>query len=316
MVASLGGWTVPTVVYATGRDFEDTTPGPALLDVMGAALAEARLARAFLQGPPAGADRAGEGRVTAAPHRCDWADSSETMRRYHDDEWGVPSHDERHLFEMLILEGAQAGLSWSTILNKRENYRRAFAGFDPRRVSRFGDDKIARLLEDPGIVRNRLKVRGTVTNARAVLAIEDEHGSFDAYLWAWVDGQAGGQPAPIDGRRSGPFRTVGPPVQGPQTARAHLRRVDHRLLLPAVGGGRRRPSGHLPEQAVEETGPVRLDRSRLRGPDGPSRARRAGHPAPPPRGRCGARLFRGGRPARWSFPSTRSSRRNRPTCNG
>ncbi len=111
------------------------------------------------------------------------------MRRYHDDEWGVPSHDESHLFEMLILEGAQAGLSWSTILNKRDNYRRAFAGFDPRRVSRFGDDKITRLLDDPGIVRNRLKVRGTVTNARAVLAIEDEHGSFDDYLWAWVDGR-------------------------------------------------------------------------------------------------------------------------------
>ncbi len=127
--------------------------------------------------------------MTVAPHRCDWADSSEIMRRYHDDEWGVPSHDENHLFEMLILEGAQAGLSWSTILNKRDNYRRAFAGFDPRRVSRFGEDKIARLLEDPGIVRNRLKVRGTVTNARAVLAIEDDHGSFDDYLWAWVDGK-------------------------------------------------------------------------------------------------------------------------------
>ena len=111
------------------------------------------------------------------------------MRRYHDDEWGVPSHDESHLFEMLILEGAQAGLSWSTILNKRDNYRRAFAGFDPRRVARFGEDKIARLLDDPGIVRNRLKVRGTVTNARAVLAIEEEHGSFDDYLWAWVDGK-------------------------------------------------------------------------------------------------------------------------------
>lgn len=127
--------------------------------------------------------------MTVTPHRCDWADSSEIMGRYHDDEWGVPSHDERHLFEMLILEGAQAGLSWSTILNKRENYRRAFAGFDPRRVSRFGDDKITRLLADPGIVRNRLKVRGTVTNARAVLAIDDEHGSFDAYLWHWVDGR-------------------------------------------------------------------------------------------------------------------------------
>jgi DNA-3-methyladenine glycosylase I len=110
------------------------------------------------------------------------------MRRYHDEEWGVPSHDDRHLFEMLILEGAQAGLSWATILNKRDNYRKAFAGFDRRRVARFGEDRIARLLDDPGIVRNRLKVRATVTNARAVLAIEEEHGSFDAYLWAWVDG--------------------------------------------------------------------------------------------------------------------------------
>ncbi len=127
--------------------------------------------------------------MTITPHRCDWADSSDLMRLYHDDEWGVPSHDERHLFEMLVLEGAQAGLSWSTILNKRENYRRAFAGFDPRRVSRFDEKKIATLLDDPGIVRNRLKVRGAVTNARAVLAIEKEHGSFDAYLWAWVDGR-------------------------------------------------------------------------------------------------------------------------------
>lgn len=126
--------------------------------------------------------------MTATPHRCDWADSSDIMRRYHDEEWGVPSHDDRHLFEMLILEGAQAGLSWSTILNKRENYRRDFAAFDPRRVARFNDDKIARLLDDPGIVRNRLKVRGAVTNARGVLAIADEYGSFEAYVWGWVDG--------------------------------------------------------------------------------------------------------------------------------
>jgi DNA-3-methyladenine glycosylase I len=110
------------------------------------------------------------------------------MRRYHDEEWGVPSHDDGHLFEMLILEGAQAGLSWSTILNKRGNYRAAFDGFDAARIARYGDDKVKELLGDPGIVRNRLKVKGTVTNARAFLALAKEFGSFDAYLWGWVDG--------------------------------------------------------------------------------------------------------------------------------
>lgn len=120
--------------------------------------------------------------------RCSWAEGSEAMRRYHDQEWGVPSWDDRHLFEMLVLEGAQAGLSWSTILNKREGYRRAFAKFDPHRVARYSEARIAKLLEDPGIVRNRLKVRGAVTNARAFLEIGETHGSFAAYLWAFVDG--------------------------------------------------------------------------------------------------------------------------------
>lgn len=110
------------------------------------------------------------------------------MRAYHDNEWGVPSHDDTHLFEMLLLEGAQAGLSWSTILSKRENYRKAFDGFDPARVAGYDDHKIAALLEDPGIVRNRLKVRAAVTNARAFLAIAEESGSFHSYLWAWSDG--------------------------------------------------------------------------------------------------------------------------------
>jgi DNA-3-methyladenine glycosylase I len=119
--------------------------------------------------------------------RCAWAESSEAMRSYHDEEWGVPSHDDRHLFEMLLLEGAQAGLSWSTILNKRANYRRALDDFDPERIARYDDVKLAALLEDPGIVRNRLKVRATVTNARAFLATRDEHGTFARYLWAWVD---------------------------------------------------------------------------------------------------------------------------------
>jgi DNA-3-methyladenine glycosylase I len=120
--------------------------------------------------------------------RCDWAEGSDAMRRYHDEEWGVPSHDDGHLFEFLILEGAQAGLSWSTILNKREGYRKAFDGFDPRRIVRYDEGKLVGLLDNPGIVRNRLKVRGTVTNAKAFLETSDEFGSFDAYLWEWVDG--------------------------------------------------------------------------------------------------------------------------------
>jgi DNA-3-methyladenine glycosylase I len=110
------------------------------------------------------------------------------MLRYHDEEWGVPSHDDRHLFEMLILEGAQAGLSWSTILNKRENYRRAFDGFDFGKVARYGDGDVARLLGDAGIVRNRMKIESAIGNARAVLAARDEFRSFDAYIWRFVGG--------------------------------------------------------------------------------------------------------------------------------
>jgi DNA-3-methyladenine glycosylase I len=111
------------------------------------------------------------------------------MLRYHDEEWGVPSHDDRHLFEMLILEGAQAGLSWSTILNKRENYRRAFDGFDFEKVARYGEADVARLLGDAGIVRNRMKIEATVGNAKALLAVREEAGSFDAYTWRFVDGK-------------------------------------------------------------------------------------------------------------------------------
>jgi DNA-3-methyladenine glycosylase I len=108
---------------------------------------------------------------------------------YHDREWGVPSHDERHLFEMLVLEGAQAGLSWSTILRKREGYRRAFAGFDLERVARFTQARIERLQGDPGIVRNRAKIEAAVTNARAALGVREAFGSLDAYLWRFSDGQ-------------------------------------------------------------------------------------------------------------------------------
>lgn len=128
--------------------------------------------------------------------RCAWAEGSdELMLAYHDQEWGMPSHDERHLFEMLVLEGAQAGLSWQTILRKRENYRMAFARFDPARVARFDARRIERLLADPGIVRNRLKVESAVQNARALLGVRDEFGSFDEYIWAFVGGE------PIRNRR-------------------------------------------------------------------------------------------------------------------
>jgi DNA-3-methyladenine glycosylase I len=109
------------------------------------------------------------------------------MLAYHDDEWGVPCHDDRALFELLTLEGAQAGLSWNTILNKREGYRRAFANFDIKRVAKYGGADVARLLADAGIVRNRLKITSTISNAAAILALEKEFGSFDIYLWRFVD---------------------------------------------------------------------------------------------------------------------------------
>jgi DNA-3-methyladenine glycosylase I len=119
--------------------------------------------------------------------RCSWARTPLSIA-YHDREWGVPVHDDRVLFEFLTLEGAQAGLSWETILNKREAYRRAFAQFDPAVVARFTSKRIDRLLNDPGIVRNRLKISSTIRNANAFLAVQDEFGSFDAYVWRFVGG--------------------------------------------------------------------------------------------------------------------------------
>ena len=121
-------------------------------------------------------------------NRCAWA-KSEHMARYHDEEWGVPLHDDRRLFEYMILDAAQAGLSWDTILRKREGYRNAFADFNATKVARFDEAKVAALLLDPGIVRNRLKVASAVTNARAFLAVQEEFGSFDAYIWRFVNGE-------------------------------------------------------------------------------------------------------------------------------
>ena len=120
--------------------------------------------------------------------RCRWALSAPDYVAYHDEEWGVPMHDDRTLFEFLVLEGMQAGLSWITILRKRENFRRAFAGFDAEKVARFGKRDIARLMADAGIVRNELKVLAAVANAKAVLQVRDELGSLDKYLWQFVDG--------------------------------------------------------------------------------------------------------------------------------
>jgi len=122
------------------------------------------------------------------PVRCAWA-SGELLIRYHDEEWGVPAHDDRRLFEFLILEGAQAGLSWSTILNKRDHYRNVFDGFDPQRVAKYDRRKVERLLRDPGIVRNKLKIASAIANARAFLQVQKEFGNFDRYIWQFVDGK-------------------------------------------------------------------------------------------------------------------------------
>ena len=118
--------------------------------------------------------------------RC-FGDTSDLYAKYHDEEWGIPVHDDRVLFEFLVLEGAQAGLSWETILKKRENYRKAFAGFDPAKVARFSPARVEKLMQDEGIVRNRLKIEGTVKNAKAFLAVQKEFGSFDAFAWSFVD---------------------------------------------------------------------------------------------------------------------------------
>lgn len=140
--------------------------------------------------------------------RCAWAGDDPLMVKYHDEEWGVPVHDDRVLFEFLILEGAQAGLSWRTILNKRENYRRALHGFDPVKIARYGEKDAARLLADPGIVRNKLKVAATIANAKAFLAVQKEFGTFDAYIWRFAGG------APID-HKIGALRDI--PAKTPES---------------------------------------------------------------------------------------------------
>jgi len=123
------------------------------------------------------------------PIRCSWSLGDPLLTAYHDTEWGVPVHDDRLLFEFLILEGAQAGLSWLTILKRRESYREAFAGFDPEAVARFGPRQVRSLMGNPGVIRNRLKIEGAIKNAKAFLALREEHGGFAPYLWSFVDGR-------------------------------------------------------------------------------------------------------------------------------
>lgn len=127
--------------------------------------------------------------ATRSPRRCFWAAGHPLLQLYHDEEWGVPVHDDHHWYEKIVLDGAQAGLSWLTILKKREAYRKAFRDFDPARVARYSERDAERLMEDPGIVRNRAKIKSAIGNARAFLAIQAEHGSFDAYIWAFVEGR-------------------------------------------------------------------------------------------------------------------------------
>jgi DNA-3-methyladenine glycosylase I len=160
--------------------------------------------------------------------RCAWAPADDPLYvAYHDEEWGVPSHDDRHLFEMLVLEGAQAGLSWSTILRKREGYRRAFADFDAEKIARFGATDVERLLGDAGIVRNRLKVESAISNAQRVLEVQDADGSLAAYLWSFVDGE------PVVGR----FRDVSEIPAETEESRAmskDLKRRGFRFVGPTI----------------------------------------------------------------------------------
>jgi DNA-3-methyladenine glycosylase I len=162
------------------------------------------------------------------PRRCEWADPGDPLNvAYHDEEWGVPSHDDRHLFELLTLEGAQAGLSWATILRKREGYRSAFEQFDPDRVARFKPRKIEGLLRDPSIVRNRLKVESAVNNARRMLEVQEEFGTFSSYTWGFVGG------APIVGR----WRTLNDLPSQTQESNAmskDLKRRGFRFIGPTV----------------------------------------------------------------------------------
>ncbi len=162
-----------------------------------------------------------------APARCAWVGDDPLYLAYHDEEWGVPVHDDRRLFEMLILEGAQAGLSWLTILRRREGYRRAFDGFDAERVARYGEKETAALLADPGIIRNRAKVAAAIANARAVLAVREELGSLDRLLWSFVGG------APRRNRRKIPTE-LPPETPESQAMSRELKRRGFAFVGPTI----------------------------------------------------------------------------------
>jgi DNA-3-methyladenine glycosylase I len=159
--------------------------------------------------------------------RCDWSGSDEAMCRYHDEEWGVPAHNDRHLFEMLTLEGAQAGLSWAIVLGRREGYRKAFKSFDPEKIAHFDDDDRTRLLADAGIIRNRAKIAATIDNAKAFLEIQREFGSFDAWIWDFV----GGAP------RNNTFSSLGEIPAETETSKAlskELKKRGFRFVGPTI----------------------------------------------------------------------------------
>ena len=170
-------------------------------------------------------DRSGE--TGSGRRRCKWAESDPLLQAYHDTEWGTPLHDDRALFEYLVLDAAQAGLSWLTVLRKRENYRRAFDAFDPARVARYGSRKVQALLADPGIIRNRLKIESAIGNAKAFLTVQKEFGTFDGYIWHFV----GGRPKPNRWReeRQIPARTK----ESDEMSRA-LRERGFRFVGPTI----------------------------------------------------------------------------------
>jgi DNA-3-methyladenine glycosylase I len=160
--------------------------------------------------------------------RCPWPRSTNALYvHYHDTEWGVPEHDDRALFEKLILDGAQAGLSWETILNKRENYRRAYEGFHPEVIARYGARKVASLLADPGIVRNKAKVAASIGNAKAFLALQEREGSFDRWLWSYVDG------APVQNAWDG-LRQIPPTTRVSDAISKDLRKLGFRFVGPTI----------------------------------------------------------------------------------
>ena len=217
-------------------------------------------------------------KVKSEPKRCRWA-TSPLMIEYHDREWGVPVHDDRTLFEFLILEGAQAGLSWETILKKRENYRAAFDGFDAGKIEKYDRRKFRELMANIGIVRNRLKIDATISNAKAFLAVQKEFGSFDSYIWKFV----GGKPKKNSWRSSQHLPASTPRIrcheQGPEAARFPLCGFDDLLRVHAGRRDGRRPFARvLPPQTLTGHAPPapRLRHPRGSGGNGPQMR----HPSP------------------------------------